>query len=131
VQDVPLARLRAHQGREQIVFRHLQLVRFASVRFGHQDRFLGPGRQAEEDAEVDVLFTRAFSDGALFGGRGIAPSGFWYGGLAFLSLCMLDDAHEAYACMIKWFQTTAWDSHAGHAVSCTYSKRTIEETDYA
>jgi len=30
-------------------------------------------------------------------------AGFLNGGLAFLSLCMLVDAHEAYACMVKWF----------------------------
>jgi hypothetical protein len=53
LQDVPLARLGAHKGREQAVVRHLQLVRVAEIGQRDQDGFLGAGRQAEEDAEVD------------------------------------------------------------------------------
>jgi hypothetical protein len=46
-------RLGAHKGREQAVVRHLQLVRVAEIGQRDQDGFLGAGRQAEEDAEVD------------------------------------------------------------------------------
>lgn len=46
----------------------MQLVRFAPVRLGYQDGFLGSGRQAEEDAEVDVLFTPVFLVGSSLAG---------------------------------------------------------------
>lgn len=55
LQDVPLARLGAHKGREPTVLCHLQFVRLAPLRLGHQDGFLGSGRQAAEDAKVDGL----------------------------------------------------------------------------
>lgn len=54
LQDVQIPRHGAQQGREPAVLYHLQLVRFAPVRYGHQDWFLGPSRQEKEDAGLNA-----------------------------------------------------------------------------
>lgn len=53
VQDVQVPRHRAQQGREPSVLRHLQLVRIQAQCHGHQDWFLGPGRQEKEAAGLE------------------------------------------------------------------------------
>lgn len=50
LQNVQVPRHRAQQGREPSVLYHLQLVWIQTVRHGHQDWFLCPGRQEKEDA---------------------------------------------------------------------------------
>src|ERR1700733_2203281 len=49
VQDVPIAGYRTQQGREQIVFRHVQFVRQSEISNGYQIRFHGTSRKAQED----------------------------------------------------------------------------------
>jgi hypothetical protein len=49
MQDVPIAGYRTQQGREQIVFRHMQFVRQQEISDGYQIRFHGTSRKAQED----------------------------------------------------------------------------------
>jgi hypothetical protein len=49
MQDVPIARYRTQQGREQIVFRHMQFMRQQEISDGYQIRFHGTSRKAQED----------------------------------------------------------------------------------
>lgn len=53
LQDLPIARHRAQQGREPSVFRHLQLVWLSSLCCTYQDWFLCPDRKEKEDAGLD------------------------------------------------------------------------------
>jgi hypothetical protein len=53
LQDLPLTRFGTHKGREPIVLRYVQFLRFASVCHGYQDRFLSPGRKEKEATEVE------------------------------------------------------------------------------
>lgn len=52
MQDLPIARYRAQQGREPAVFRDLQLLRQSTKCDSHQDRILSASRQAQEDANI-------------------------------------------------------------------------------
>ena len=49
MQDVPIAGYRTQQGREQIVFRHMQFMWQQEISDGYQIRFHGTSRKAQED----------------------------------------------------------------------------------
>ena len=49
MQDVPIAGYRTQQGREQIVFRHMQFMRQQEISDSYQIRFHGTSRKAQED----------------------------------------------------------------------------------
>jgi hypothetical protein len=49
MQDVSIAGYRTQQGREQIVFRHMQFMRQQEISDSYQIRFHGTSRKAQED----------------------------------------------------------------------------------
>lgn len=63
LQDLQVPRHRAQQGREPSVLHHLQQLRLATQCHRHQDRFLRPGRQEEEDAGLNSTVEKRWGTG--------------------------------------------------------------------
>jgi len=53
LQNLPIPRYRAQQGREQTVFHHLQLMWFKTQCHRHQDWFLCPSRKETKTTRLD------------------------------------------------------------------------------
>lgn len=59
LQDLQVPRHRAQQGREPTILHHLQQLRIPTQCHGHQDGFLGPGRQEKKDEGLGQSYLSA------------------------------------------------------------------------